>query len=118
MSDALNRLAKIDKRSFFERALIFGIEHDIISNDRLHAIIMEGATGIVQIAKYFGTESLRTELETARKRMTNLVSLYLEDYTEGDLGVAAISLNDRSLLTHSKGGSDLLRRLHKLPRMI
>ena len=48
---------------------------------------VDAPKGMVQIARYFGTEFLRPELEKARDRIVNLVSLYLES-TSGD-GVAA-----------------------------
>ncbi|MHB1061279.1 MAG: hypothetical protein ACYC0G_05225 [Thiobacillus sp.] len=47
--------------------------------------------------------------------MVNLVSLYLEDMSEGDLQIAAASLRDKTLLSHSKAGSDMLKRLHAMP---
>ncbi len=108
-------IANVDSRPFFEQALLFGIEHNIITEARLQSIISEGATGSVQIAHYFGTAHLRTDLENAKTRMVNLISLYLQDFTESDLQSAAISLRDKTLLAHSKGGSDMLRRLHGLP---
>ncbi len=108
-------LAIVNERSFFERTLIFGFKHKVISESRLESLIKEGATGIVQIANYFGTAHLRIDLENAKDRIVNLVSLYLENFAEGDLQVAAISLRDKSLLAHSKSGSDMLRRLFILP---
>ncbi len=71
--------------------------------------------GMVQIARYFGSEFLRPELEKARDRMVNLISLYLLDSTGGDLNKAAASLRDHSFLSRSKGGSDMLKRLIALP---
>ena len=112
---ASTTLATINTQPYFERALRFGLEHGIITEPRLQSIISEGATGTVQIANYFGTAHLRTDLENAKERMVNLISLYLEDFSEGDLRTAAISLRDKSLPAHSKGGSDMLRRLHALP---
>jgi hypothetical protein len=73
------------------------------------------AKGIVQIANYFGTAYLRPELELALRRMVYLMSLYLEDVSAGELPVAATSLRDKSLLSHSKGGSDMLKRLQAMP---
>ena len=71
--------------------------------------------GIVQIANYFGTAHLRPELELALHRMVNLISLYLEDMSGGDLQIAAASLRDKTFLSHSKAGSDMLKRLHAMP---
>ena len=71
--------------------------------------------GIVQIANFFGTAHLRPELELALHRMVNLISLYLEDLSGGDVQIAAASLRDKTFLSHSKGGSDMLKRLHAMP---
>ncbi|MEO6293474.1 MAG: hypothetical protein ABIO88_12740, partial [Burkholderiaceae bacterium] len=46
----------------------------------------------------------------------NLVSLYLEQSTGGDLRQAAESLRDNSFLSRSKGGSDMLKALITLPQ--
>ncbi len=108
-------LAPVDQRQFFEKTLRFALERQILSPFRLEALLADGAKGIVQIANHFGTAHLRTDLEIARQRMVNLVSLYLEEMSGGDLQIAAGSLRDNSFLSHSKGGSDLLKRLQALP---
>lgn len=108
-------LATFDGRPFFEKALRYGVEHNIITPARLQIIQGDFAKGIVQIANYFGTAHLRPELELALHRMVNLISLYLEDSTGGDLHLAACSLRDKTFLSHSKGGSDMLKRLHAMP---
>jgi hypothetical protein len=112
---ASTSLSTSDARPFFEQALRYGILNGLITPDRLQHILAEGPKGIVQIANYFGTAHLRAELEIARERMVNLLSLYLADLSNGDLRSAASSLQRNSLLSHSKGGSDLLRRLSALP---
>ncbi len=104
-----------DARPFFDKALAHGVQHGIIDAARLAAIQADGPKGIVQIARYFGSEFLRPELEKARDRMVNLISLYLLEITGGDLHEAAVSLRDHSLLSRSKGGSDMLKRLIALP---
>jgi hypothetical protein len=71
---------------------------------------------MVQIARYFGSEFLRPELERAKDRMVNLVSLYLESTTAGDLQQAAESLRDFSFMSRSKGGSDMLKALIAMPQ--
>ncbi|HJX57317.1 MAG TPA: hypothetical protein VJ325_01210, partial [Thiobacillus sp.] len=38
-----------------------------------------------------------------------------EDMSEGDIQIAAASLRDKTLLSHSKAGSDMLKRLHAMP---
>jgi hypothetical protein len=76
----------------------------------------EAPKGMVQIARYFGTEYLRPELEKARLRMVNLVSLYLESSSAADLHHAALQLRENSLLSRSKGGSDMLKAMLALPQ--
>ena len=104
-----------DARPFFEKALQYGVQHGIIDRPKLDAICADAPKGMVQIARYFGNEFLRPDLEKARKRIVNLVSLYLESSCGGDLRLAAESLRDHSFLSRSKGGSDLLKALLALP---
>ena len=108
-------LSPSDTRPYFEQALRHGVHGGVITPGRLQTIQAEGARGMVQIANYFGSAHLRTELEIARARMVNLLSLHLEDQSNGDLPSAARSLRDNSLLSLSKSGSDMLRRLSALP---
>lgn len=115
-STAPQAVALFDKRPFFEKALQHGVRHGVLTPDRLAAICQEAPKGMVQIARYFGTEYLRPDLETARDRLVNLVSLYLEHSTGGDLDRAAESLRDHSLLSRSKGGSDMLKALIAMPQ--
>jgi len=105
-----------DHRPFFEKALQHGVRHGIIAPERLASMQLEAPKGIVQIARYFGTEFLRPELELAKERMVNLVSLYLEDSCDGDLSLAAQALRDHSLLSRSKGGADMLKSLIGMPQ--
>jgi hypothetical protein len=105
-----------DARPFFERALQHGVQNRIIGAEKIEAMRAEGPKGMVQIARYFGNEFLRPELEKARDRMVNLVSLYLETTSDGDLRRAAESLRDFSLLSRSKGGSDMLKALIAMPQ--
>jgi hypothetical protein len=105
-----------DARPFFEKALHYGVQHGIIHQDKLDAIGTEAPKGMVQIARYFGNEFLRPDLEQARTRIVNLVSLYLESTTGGDLRRAAESLRDHSFLSRSKGGSDMLKALIVMPQ--
>ncbi|MHB0917028.1 MAG: hypothetical protein ACYC1G_04590 [Thiobacillus sp.] len=108
-------LTTFDNRPFFDKALRYGVAQDLIPPGRLQSLQEEFSKGIVQIANFFGTAHLRPELELALHRMVNLVSLYLEDMSEGDLQIAAASLRDKTLLSHSKAGSDMLKRLHAMP---
>jgi hypothetical protein len=108
-------LTTFDNRPFFDKALRYGVAQDIITPGRLQNLQEEFSKGIVQIANFFGTAHLRPELELALHRMVNLVSLYLEDISGGDLRIAAASLRDKTLLSHSKAGSDMLKRLHAMP---
>ena len=109
-------IALHDGRPFFEKALAYGIAHGLLGPDKLEAINTDASKGMVQIARYFGTEFLRPELERARERMVNLVSLYLESSCNGDLQQAAESLRDNSFLSRSKGGSDMLKALIAMPQ--
>ena len=105
-----------DARPFFEKALQYGIQHHIIDKQSLAAISTDAPKGMVQIARYFGTEFLRPELEKAKDRMVNLVSLYLQSSCDGDLQAAAVSLQDHSFLSRSKGGSDMLKAMIAMPQ--
>lgn len=109
-------VALFDRRPFFEKALQHGLRHGILGPERIAKMHQEAPKGIVQIARYFGTEFLRPELELARERMVNLISLYLEHSCEGDLDRAAQALRDHSLLSRSKGGADMLKALIGMPR--
>ena len=104
-----------DARPFFEKALQYGVQHGLLNQAKLDDIARSAPKGMVQIAAYFGSEFLRPELERARDRIVNLVSLYLEDNCQGDLRRAAESLRDHSFLSRSKGGSDMLKRLIAMP---
>jgi hypothetical protein len=105
-----------DARPFFEKALQHGVLHGILGPEKIEAMRVEGPKGLVQIARYFGNEFLRPELEKARDRMVNLISLYLESSCDGDVQQAAESLRDFSLLSRSKGGSDMLKALIAMPQ--
>ena len=118
MAQEAYALAAFDGRPFFDRALRHGVAHGMISGERLALIEDEFAKGIVQIANYFGTAHLRPNLELAARRMAALVSLYLEEQAAGDLRVAASLLRDKTLLSLSKGGSEMLKRLHAMPKSI
>lgn len=103
-------------RPFFEKALLFGVQNGILDQQKLEAICTDAPKGMVQIARYLGNEFLRPELEKAKDRMVNLVSLYLESTSGGDLRLAAESLRDHSFLSRSKGGSDMLKSLVAMPQ--
>lgn len=105
-----------DGRPFFEKALVFGVQNGILDQARLDLLCSEAPKGMVQIARYFGNENLRPELELAKDRIVNLVSLYLENTSQGDLKLAAQSLRDHSFLSRSKGGSDMLKALIAMPQ--
>lgn len=115
MANASTALASFDSRPFFDKALHYGTRQGIISPERLQSIQEDFSKGIVQIANFFGTAHLRPELELALHRMVNLISLYLEDRSGGDLQLAANSLRDNTFLSHSKGGSEMIKRLHAMP---
>ncbi|MBS0336066.1 MAG: hypothetical protein JSS40_04510 [Proteobacteria bacterium] len=108
-------LAAYDDRPYFARALDHGLKNGIIDSEKLEAMRTDGAKGIVQIADFFGTAHLRTDLDEAVKRMVYLASLYLEHISDGNLGRAARSLQENSFLSHSRGGSQMLKALYAMP---
>ena len=85
-------ISLFDARPFFEKALAHGVAHGLLAPERLEALCAEAPKGMVQIARYFGSEFLRPELEQARARLVNLISLYLEHSSGGDLRLAAEAL--------------------------
>ena len=109
------QVAVFDDRPFFERALAIGARAGILAEDKIAAIADDGPKGMVQIAEYFGTQYLRPNIDEARERIVNLVSLYLEENSGGDLEMAARSLRDGSFLSHSRGGSEMLKSLWAMP---
>jgi hypothetical protein len=109
-------LSLYDARPFFEKALQHGIQNRIIDSQKLDAIQADAPKGMVQIARYFGSEFLRPELEKAKDRIVNLVSLHLEHTHSGDLQAAAIALRDHSFLSRSKAGSDMLKAMIAMPQ--
>lgn len=115
MASVKNSIAVVDDRPYFEKAVRYGLEQGILTPENITRMEADGPKGIVQIADHFGTAYLRTDLESAVARMANLISLYLEDFSNGDLRAAAMSLRDNTLLSHSRGGSEMLKRLHAMP---
>lgn len=115
-SRSAHALSLHDGRPFFEKALAYGVQHGTIPPEKLAAMASDAPKGMVQIARYFGSEHLRPELEKARQRIVNLVSLYLEETTGGDVRQAAQSLAEHSFLSRSKGGSELLKKLIAMPQ--
>lgn len=109
-------ITPFDNRPFFEKALQFGLQHGLIGQTKLAAIKHEAPRGMVQIARYFGSEFLRPEIEKARERMVNLVSLHLQEASAGDIRVAAELLRDHSFLSRSKAGADMLKALIVMPQ--
>jgi hypothetical protein len=113
---AVSSVSLYDKRPFFEKALVYGMEQGLIDQAKLDAIALDAPKGMVQIAGYFGSEFLRPEIEKAKDRIINLVSLYLESSCAGDLHKAAESLRDHSFMSRSKAGSDMLKALIAMPQ--
>lgn len=114
-SAAPQSVASYDARPYFARALDHGLKNGLIDSEKLDAMRTEGAKGIVQIADFFGTAHLRTDLDEALKRMVYLASLYLEHLSDGNLSRAARSLQENSFLSHSRGGSQMLKALYAMP---
>ena len=115
-SSATSSIAVFDGRPFFEKALKFGVQHGILDSAKLEAIQTDAPKGMVQIARYFGSEFLRPELEKAKDRIVNLVSLNLEITSGGDLREAAQLLHDHSFMSRSKASSDMLKALIVMPQ--
>lgn len=113
---AAGTVSLFDSRPFFEKALIYGVQHGLIDQAKLDEIAADAPKGMVQIARYFGSEFLRPELEKARDRIVNLVSLHLQTASGGDLHLAATLLRDHSFLSRSKAGSDMLKALIVMPQ--
>lgn len=116
MASQHNALATVDRRPFFEQAIAYGVAQGILDGLHLNRLRDDGPKGVVQIANHFGTAYLQASLETAAARMVNLISLYLEEQSNANLMVAAASLRDNTLLSHSRGGSEMLKRLNALPQ--
>ena len=115
-SPAPSAVTLFDTRPFFEKALAFAVQNGIVDRAKLDAIAADAPKGMVQIARYFGSEFLRPELEKARERIVNLVSLNLEHISGGDLHRAAELLRDNSFMSRSKAGSDMLKSLIAMPQ--
>jgi hypothetical protein len=113
---AAGTVSLFDRSPFFEKTLLYGVQHGLIDSGKLAAINEDAPKGMVQIARYFGSEFLRPELERARDRLVNLVSLHLQFASEGDLRMAATLLRDHSFLSRSKAGSDMLKALIVMPQ--
>ena len=108
-------LSAFEDRPLFEKALRHGITLGLITDEKIHSINTDAPKGMVQIATAFGSPYLRAELELARLRIVNLVSLYLFETADGDLDTAARLIRDHTFLTLSRGGSTLLKELFALP---
>ena len=115
MSENTFDVLLIDKRPFFETVLHYGVKQSIIDSVKIAAIENDAPKGMVQIAETFGSKYLRPEIEAARKRIVNLVSLYLLETSKGDLELASKLVRDNTFLTLSRGGSGLLKALFAMP---
>ena len=115
MQEPSASISVYDHRPFFEKALRFGLHNGLIDGAKLESIRNDAPKGMVQIARYFGTEFLRPELEKSRERIVNLVSLHLEQDSGGDLHAAAELLRENSFLSRSKAGSEMLKALLAMP---
>ena len=109
-------VALFDDRPFFEKALAYGVQHGVLDQAKLDAIQTDAPKGMVQIARYFGSEFLRPELEKAKDRIVNMVSLTLQIQSGGDLRKAAEHLREHSFMSRSKAASDMLKALIVMPQ--
>lgn len=115
MQPGIQQVAVLDDRPFFEKALIYGVRNRLIDQAKINNILNEAPKGMLQIAEFFGTQYLRPNIEDARVRIVNLVSLCLEHGSNGDLEKAAHTLRDNTLLSLSRGGSEMLKNLWAMP---
>ena len=109
-------VALFDDRPFFEKVVAYGVQHGVLDQAKLDAIQTDAPKGMVQIARYFGSEFLRPELEKAKDRIVNMVSLTLQIQSGGDLRKAAEHLREHSFMSRSKAASDMLKALIVMPR--
>ncbi|WP_108282538.1 hypothetical protein [Limnohabitans sp. Jir61] len=109
-------VALFDDRPFFEKAVAYGVQHGVLDQPKLDAIQTDAPKGMVQIARYFGSEFLRPELEKAKDRIVNMVSLTLQIQSGGDLRKAAEHLREHSFMSRSKAASDMLKALIVMPQ--
>jgi hypothetical protein len=109
-------VALFDDRPFFEKAVAYGLQHGVLDQAKLDAIQTDAPKGMVQIARYFGSEFLRPELEKAKDRIVNMVSLTLQIQSGGDLRKAAEHLREHSFMSRSKAASDMLKALIVMPQ--
>ena len=109
-------VALFDDRPFFEKAVAYGVQHGVLDQAKLDAIQTDAPKGMVQIARYFGSEFLRPELEKAKDRIVNMVSLTLQIQSGGDLRKAAEHLREHSFMSRSKAASDMLKALIVMPQ--
>jgi hypothetical protein len=109
-------VALFDDRPFFEKAVAYGVQHGVLDQAKLDAIQTDAPKGMVQIARYFGSEFLRPELEKAKDRIVNMVSLTLQIQSGGDLRKAAEHLREHSFMSRSKAASDMLKALIIMPQ--
>ncbi|MDO9204423.1 hypothetical protein [Methylotenera sp.] len=109
-------VASYDNAPFFEKAFRHAVQHGLINQARVDEIINDAATGSLQITEYFAESThLRKNLEASMKRMVSLVSLYLEDTTDGELDRAAQLLKEKPFRALSRGGSQMLKALYSMP---
>jgi len=109
-------VALFDERPFFEKAVAYGVQHGVLDQAKLDAIQTDAPKGMVQIARYFGSEFLRPELEKAKDCIVNMVSLTLQIQSGGDLRKAAEHLREHSFMSRSKAASDMLKALIVMPQ--
>jgi hypothetical protein len=109
-------VALFDDRPFFEKTLVYGVQHGVLDQAKLDAIQNDAPKGMVQIARYLGSEFLRPELEKAKDRIVNMVSLTLQIQSGGDLRKAAEYLREHSFMSRSKAASDMLKALIVMPQ--
>ena len=53
LPEATAAVSLYDARPFFEKALVYGVQNNIIDTAKLEAIAADAPKGMVQIARYF-----------------------------------------------------------------
>jgi hypothetical protein len=117
MPNSSRSLNILDSKLFFEKALKFGIDKGILNKIKIKEIEQQATKGILQIAEHFGSSYLYSDLQDARKRLVNLVSLYLEFSSNCDINKASNLLASKNLLYFSRKGNELLLKIFHLPEI-
>ncbi len=109
-------VALFDDRPFFEKALAYGVQHGVLDQAKLDAIQTDAPKGMVQIARYFGSEFLRPELEKPRTASSTWSASRLKFKAAGTCAKPPSTLREHSFMSRSKAASDMLKALIVMPQ--